>query len=144
MSPPCVCPIFRWIPVAAHRRGLRLRTLTAYLPALVWAAIVFGIGSLHHIPQPRTGLPLDKIAHFTVYGVLGALAAGSWLRAHRKPAAFIVIALALSVGAADELHQRTVAGRFSDIADFAADTAGVLIGFTLVARRRASLITGNE
>jgi VanZ family protein len=79
-----------------------------------------------------------------MYGVLGAITARSWLRSNRAPAAFIVLALALCVGAADEVHQRSVAGRSSELADFVADTAGVLIGFTLVARRRASLITGNE
>jgi VanZ family protein len=42
----------------------------------------------------------------------------------------------------DEIHQRYVPGRSSDIADFAADAAGICIAFTFAVRLRAA--TGLE
>jgi VanZ family protein len=126
------------------RRGPGLRKLIAYLPAIIWAVVVLGIGSMHDVPAPDTTLPLDKAAHFVMYGVLGALAGRGWLRTNRMHPVVLPVLFAIAVGAVDELHQRTVEGRSSDVVDFAADMAGVLVGFQLIARSRASLITGKE
>lgn len=38
------------------------------------------------------------------------------------------------MGAADELHQRSVAGRSPDVVDWFADTAGILTGCWVVMR----------
>ena len=69
-----------------------------------------------------------------MYGVLGALCARGWLRSGRAHSAILLVLLAIAVGAADELHQRSVAGRSADPRDWVADIAGVAAGFTLVAR----------
>ena len=116
-------------------RGTLLRKLLAYLPALVTAAAILVVGSLRRVPHPPSGLPLDKLAHFAMYGVLGTVAALCWRRADRTPTAFAVALCAILVGAADELHQRSVPGRSAELADWAADIAGVAVGFSLVARR---------
>ena len=120
--------------------------LLNYIPALAWALLVLTIGGRSDVPSVDSDLPLDKIAHFLMYGVLGAVAAVGWLRAARSPAAPVVIALSLCVGAIDELHQRTVPGRTSDVADFVADTAGVLTGFAIMRRlgTRIRFVTGDS
>jgi VanZ family protein len=97
--------------------------------------VVLGIGSLHHVPVPPTHLPIDKVGHFGMYGILGALTAYGYARSGRMSHLIVPIAIACSVGAIDEVHQRYVAGRSSDILDFAADVAGVSTGFWLMTRR---------
>jgi VanZ family protein len=104
---------------------------------------VLGIGSLHSIPTPDVSFQIDKVGHFAMYAALGALAALGWARNMNSPHFALVILLAMCVGATDEIHQRYVAGRTSDIADFAADTAGILIGFTFAARFNAASGNGN-
>jgi VanZ family protein len=105
---------------------------------------VLGIGSLHHVPQPRTGLPLDKVAHFAMYGILGLLAATGWRRSGRTSLVILPFVLAILVGAADEVHQRSVTGRSSDVWDFAADALGITIAFAFVLRRKHDPGMGTE
>ena len=89
------------------------------------------LGGRSNVPTIRTTLPVDKVAHFILYGVLGALAAVGWLRA-RRPAWFWPIVTALMVGAIDELHQRSVPNRTSDVVDWVMDAAGIACAFALV------------
>jgi VanZ family protein len=96
------------------------------------------------VPHPDTPFPADKVAHFGMYGILGVLAAFGWVRNGRAPAAFLVILLAIGVGVADELHQRTIPERSAEIADLIADIAGVCIGFAAVARYKSASQTGTE
>jgi VanZ family protein len=113
----------------------------AYLPALVWAGFLLFLGGRSNVPTIRTTLPLDKVAHFTLYGVLGALAAAGWLRA-RRPAWYWPVLFALLVGATDELHQRSVPNRTSDVVDWVMDSAGIACAFALVVhweRKRSPL-----
>ena len=131
-------------PVAALRRDHELHKLTAYLPAILWAALALSIGSLHRVPAPSVGFPIDKVGHFGLYGVLGVLTARGWLRNGRASHFMLPLLLALSVGGIDEIHQRSVAGRSSEAADFAADTAGIILGFFIVTRFRETQRTGNE
>jgi VanZ family protein len=79
-----------------------------------------------------------------MYGILGALSAWGWLRTGRLHSAALLICLAIAVGAADELHQRSVTGRSSDAKDWVADIAGVATGFTLVSRRGHRTALGEQ
>jgi VanZ family protein len=146
LSPSIIGTIFH-VNSRAHRRGSRLYKHTAYLPAILWAVVVLGIGSLHHIPLPPTHLPIDKVGHFGMYGLLGALTAYGRARNTRSSPSsrngiarnvMLPIVLACSIGAIDEIHQRYVPNRSSDILDFAADVAGISTGFWLVTRRTAT------
>jgi VanZ family protein len=102
----------------------------AYLPALVWAAFLLFLGGRSDVPALDTTLPVDKAAHFALYGVLGALAAFGWVRV-RRPAWYWPIVFALIVGATDELHQRSVPNRTSDVVDWLMDAAGIGCAFAL-------------
>lgn len=92
------------------------------------------LGGQSDVPSVETNLPLDKAAHFLFYGVLGALAIYGWRRAGRWPAIYLLIAVAILVGAADELNQRRVEGRSSDVFDWFADSAGIFAGGWVAAR----------
>ena len=67
--------------------------------------------------------------------MLGVLATRGWWKAGRWPHLVLPIVFALSVGAADELHQRSVATRSSDVFDWFADAAGIMTGCWFVLRK---------
>ena len=106
------------------------RVLSAWLPVVAWAALIFTLSS---IPDLGTGLGgwdllLRKIAHAAEYAVLGVLL----LRAVGKepPAAAIGIAYAVT----DEVHQAFVPGRHGAVMDVLIDAVGVLIGVYVLGR----------
>jgi VanZ family protein len=107
------------------------------------AAVALGIfllssrslGSLGSLPHG-----MDKLAHLTVYGVLGALIARAcWRTGSRSSARVVVLSvlLAASYGLSDEIHQRFVPGRQFELADLLADAVGSLLGALLMARARS-------
>jgi VanZ family protein len=106
----------------------------AYAPALIWAAALLFVGGRSDVPTVDTPLPLDKAAHFLLYGLLGLLTAWGWRGAQRWPSLAVPIVLAIAVGAADELNQRRIEGRSADVADWIADTAGIMTGCWAVLR----------
>jgi VanZ family protein len=106
--------------------------LSAWLPALAWAAVIFALSSIPHL---GTGLGtwdtiLRKGAHVTEYAILGLLL----LRAvgRELPAFLVGVGYAIT----DELHQHFVSGRHSSPIDVAIDSAGVLIGILVFVRAR--------
>jgi VanZ family protein len=105
--------------------------LTAWLPVVVWAAVIFTLSS---IPSLDSGLGtwdtvLRKLAHLAEYAVLGALL---YRALRREPAA---IALGLLYAVTDEVHQAFVSGRQGSPLDWLIDTAGVVAGVVLLSRR---------
>lgn len=107
------------------------RVLAAAALALLLLAL-FGGGA-----QPEAaGLipaPWDKLAHLTVFCVLLIL-----LRAGLGLPLWLAVLLTLGVGAADELHQAGLPGRFASLQDWFADLAGALLGLFLLRRASAS------
>lgn len=110
----------------------------AYLPALLWAGVILYIGGRSNVPTVESSLPLDKVAHFVMYGILGALATRGWVKtrtgAELGASVLWVLLLAMGVGMIDELHQRSVPTRSSDVKDWLADAAGVACASALVLR----------
>jgi VanZ family protein len=105
------------------------RVAFAWLPAIAWAGVIFGLSS---IPSLGTGLGvwdlvLRKLAHAAEYAVLALLLA----RAVSLAGAF-VLGVAYAVG--DEVHQHFVAGRHGAARDVAVDAFGVLVGLALYRR----------
>ncbi len=106
------------------------RSVSLWLPVVVWAAVIFTLSSIPHL---GTGLGtwdlvLRKLAHATEYGILGALL----LRALGRP---ILAALAaVAYAASDELHQHFVSGRHASPLDVAIDVVGVLAGIAIYRR----------
>jgi VanZ family protein len=92
---------------------------------------------------PRQVTTFDKLAHFTMYGVLATLltqhltdVVGRWR------AAFLAILIAAVFGAVDEWHQQYISGRSTELADWYADTLGAATGALLFAgaTRRRNII----
>jgi VanZ family protein len=99
--------------------------VTRWLPALAWAAVIFGLSSVSSLD---TGLGfwdyvLRKLAHVTEYAILGALLAHA-LR--RRDA--LAVGLGIAYAATDELHQHFVPGRVGAPLDVLIDGVGVLVG----------------
>jgi len=106
-----------------------MKRLLWYVPAIVWAAVLLSIGGRSDVPTVETDLPLDKVAHFILYGFLGLLSAYGWLRNQRWPSPVLPLVFALSIGAVDELNQATVPGRASEPMDWVADICGASLAF---------------
>jgi VanZ family protein len=101
--------------------------LSAWLPVVAWAAVIFTLSS---IPDLGTGLGgwdlvLRKIAHAAEYAVLGALL----VRATTRPG--LAFALGVSYAVTDEVHQLFVPGRMGSPIDVAVDALGVAVGIVL-------------
>ena len=108
------------------------RAVRAWVPVLVWAAVIFAFSS---IPSLSTGLGtwdlvLRKLAHAAEFAILGALL----LRALERPLA--AFAAAVAYAATDELHQHFVRGRHPSPLDVAIDAAGVVAGLLVWTRVR--------
>ncbi|MEX2584282.1 MAG: VanZ family protein [Gemmatimonadota bacterium] len=104
------------------------RRAAAWVPAAVWAAVLFFASSRSTIPVDlATGL--DKPAHFAAYLVLGLLLTHATVRSALSPV--IALLLGAAYGLTDEIHQSTVPGRAAEFGDWAADTAGTAAGVLL-------------
>jgi len=112
-----------------------LQRVLSYAPALIWGAGLLFLGGRNNVPAVNIDLPLDKAAHFLLYGTLGVLAARGWLRAGRTPPAWLLVAFALSCGLIDEANQSRTETRSPEVLDWVADALGIATGFTLVVRR---------
>jgi VanZ family protein len=104
--------------------------LSAWLPVLAWAAVIFALSSIPHL---GTGLGtwdtiLRKAAHVTEYAILGLLL----LRAVGRELPALLLGVAYA--ATDEIHQHFVSGRHSSPIDVAIDSAGILIGILFLSR----------
>ena len=106
------------------------RVVSAWLPVVAWAVLIFGLSS---IPDLGTGLggwdlALRKIAHAAEYAVLGALLYRALGR--ELPAVAIGVAYAVT----DEVHQAFVPGRQGAVLDVVVDAVGVLVGVYVLGR----------
>ena len=108
---------------------LNYRLLQLWGPVAVYMATIFYLSSLHQASLPP-GIS-DKPAH--AFGYMGfgfviarALAGGLPPRITLRQA-LIGLALASFYGVTDEFHQRFVAGRSAEIADWYSDTTGAAI-----------------
>ena len=102
------------------------------LPAIFYAALIFYLSSLFSSAIPNLGISFgDLIIHFFEYSAFGyflALAimqSSSKINWKRVLAVFFIGSL---YAASDEYHQSFVDGRFSEVSDFLADSAGVILG----------------
>jgi VanZ family protein len=105
-----------------------LRRILPFLPALAFAALVFYLSSQENPLPDVTGRLSDKLLHAVEYGALGALLAWPLAGVAPRRAFLLAVVLASAYGASDELHQWFVPGRFADVRDWAADTAGGALG----------------
>jgi VanZ family protein len=119
--------------------------LRRWWPPIIWMGAILTATSIPGRYIPISGFRFaDKLVHATMYGVLGFLVS----RAMDDPASrtrgralFGAVVFCIALGAADEWHQLYIQGRSADIADWAADSTGGLLGaatWLLLSRQRAT------
>lgn len=101
-------------------------------PAAAWAVVLFLLSAWPDPPIPSWFYGSDKIAHGTLYGVLGVALAYGRVGAPAPPPHWTMILVGALYGGTDEWHQAFVRGRTPDLGDWAADVTGVLLGYMLV------------
>jgi VanZ family protein len=113
--------------------GERMR---AWLPVAAYMALIFYLSSLPHpdedLPKVLFEILGDKMLHVIEYAVLAVLCYRAFRRAAGPSAAEYAVVLAIAMasvyGATDEVHQAFVPFRTATWLDWAADTAGGIIG----------------
>ncbi len=133
------------MPASPFLSHLRLpRFISANLPPLLWAGVIFWFSSQSTLPSLQLSL-LDfvsrKLAHIGVYLVLFLLVYRSILLQNlakpRSAKAFILVfTICLVYAISDELHQLNVPGRYGSLRDIGYDGLGLILAFL----RRAGYI----
>jgi hypothetical protein len=104
-----------------------------FLPAIIYAAMIFYFSSMSTIPNPEAvlGLTIDStIKHFLEYFVFGLLLIYAFEGSKNKTIAVIITGALYA--ATDEIHQYFVPGRVMDIIDFSVDTIGIITSIITV------------
>lgn len=105
-----------------------IQALIAWGPAAFWAAGLFLLSEAQPDSDTVWLAINDKVIHLGLYFVLGgALSWGEWKVGRSLP--LLLLFLGVAYGALDEWHQSFVPGRDPALGDFAADAAGVILGF---------------
>lgn len=94
--------------------------------------VLFLLSAWPDPPIPHFFRGSDKVAHATLYAVMGAALAWGRKGVPSPPGHWVMLLVGGLYGATDEFHQAFVRGRTPDWADWSADLAGVLAGYTLV------------
>jgi VanZ family protein len=140
--------------------GKRERRLPATLALLATAAVMAGLYAVSSIPgEPQADPTLVDQAFSwfspTVHNLLHvpSYALLAWTLFHALPprlpariAFLLVVAIAGGYGAALELHQAGIPGRYASLTDVALNCTGAVLGFALAARfaaRRARRPAGH-
>jgi VanZ family protein len=106
------------------------RRIVLWLPPVLYMLAIFHLSSESNPIPSVTNLVWDKLLHTTEYAGLALLLCralrGEGLR--WRVAIVAAIVLASGYGISDEIHQRFVPQRDSDVRDWAADTVGASVG----------------
>lgn len=123
-----------------------LHKIGSWLLTGLWAGIV---AYLNQTPQfTHTPMPfphMDKLVHFTEYGVLAVLLANSlWVSGIRIGRAHLSAALiCICIAMLDEWHQQFVPGRSGNALDWLADSVSACILCMLMYKIRLMRSAGN-
>ena len=98
--------------------------------SIIWAGFIFGASSISGQDLPSVDVS-DKLIHFMVYAIFGALL--MWWRTNQHKgkiggAMWQAVFLGSLYGITDEFHQAFVKGRSPDPSDWVADSVGVFCG----------------
>jgi VanZ family protein len=107
------------------------RYFKAWWPPTAWALFIFVVTTMRAPYRIfRTDLPLDKLVHFSLYGVLGYLVTRALrISGHASVrAAALGLSGTLAFAALDELHQVWVPTRAPMLGDWVADAVGLALG----------------
>ena len=95
---------------------------------LILAAAIFGASGTSDVPGPVIPY-LDKVVHFSLFGLLGTVVLRATLA---MPRGWIWAVVIVSLfGLSDEWHQSFTPGRSVEFADWVADTLGAIVAVAL-------------
>lgn len=114
-----------------------LRTLRAWLPALIWMGLIFWLSSQSSIRNPAPGLDdkvLEVAGHLVEYGVLAVLLYFPLRQTEMTLRTAVAVALigAVLYGISDEWHQSFVPNRTPSVFDLLVDAVGATLALTIV------------
>ncbi|MEY4703894.1 MAG: hypothetical protein RL042_90 [Nitrospirota bacterium] len=126
----------------AIRQGVMVQVFWYWLPAVLYAGVIFFLSSLSH---PEDRLPpflfkeiSDKVLHAVEYGILALLCYRAFRRAAgpvlARQAVVLAIVTASVYGLTDEVHQAFVPLRDASWQDWLADTIGAAFAAVGVGR----------
>lgn len=135
-------------PAGANATPRKSRFLWYWLPAVAYVALIFIVSSIRGSDLPSPVPNLDKLAHLLEYSLLGLLL-GRAIRftlagLGRAAAVGLTIGAGAAVGALDEIYQRGVPGRSSDVRDWAVDVAAVAFSVLLAQWVSARSLRGRD
>ena len=97
------------------------------IPLVIWSFLVLAV-SVMPVSGPKTDLPVDKIAHFTLYGLTSILLFRYFISKTSSGNAFLkAVAVASIYGAAMEVVQYFLPYRSFSLGDMAANAAGAFL-----------------
>lgn len=111
--------------------------MKVYLPALIWALIIFVLSTMPAIQLPETFFSPDKLAHAIIYGVLVVLMLWALVKKNNYQQTTIFWAIFISgfYGMLMEIIQYTFfPGRSFEVGDNIANVVGCFLGWILFDR----------
>ncbi|MCB5224205.1 MAG: VanZ family protein [Candidatus Cloacimonetes bacterium] len=108
-------------------------TIRFVLPVVLWVAVIWTVSSLpgRHLPSGKI-VGFDKVAHFSIYFVLGILTnrllKGFGIATKRVWWIYLILVVSAAL---DELHQYFIPQRSVSVWDFAANAAGLGTAFAV-------------
>ena len=121
---PVVATLYFSSQDAQTSGALSLKILNRLLSRFPFLAALGSVDRLHRL--------IRKLAHFSLYFVLGCGLRGLFSYQRRVPAALAAIAAGALYAASDEFRQRFSSGRAPSVADVCIDACGVAVGCLLV------------
>jgi VanZ family protein len=111
------------------------RFVLYWLPLILYCLFIY-IQSSHPSPEQIPSFPLvDKVLHFTAYGIMGILFYRAYQTLRIKDNTRILMLLSVVsaslYGISDEIHQSFVPFRQAEVADVVADIIGAFSGVWL-------------
>lgn len=99
----------------------------------LYCGLIYWLSDQSSLPTPMLFPHQDKVFHAGAYFIMAMLAWASFYQLMSKNWAFLISVIFCSVyGGTDEWHQSFVEGRFSDVADWLADTLGAMIAMMIL------------
>ncbi|MCX7102683.1 MAG: VanZ family protein [Methylobacter sp.] len=107
-----------------------------FMLLLFYCLFIYWLSDQPSLPVPQVFSSQDKILHFGAYFIMGILAWRCVKTLNGKPIILALFAITFCslYGLSDEWHQSFIEGRFSDVADWLADTSGAGASIYLLSR----------
>lgn len=106
-----------------------IRILETWGPAALWAAVLFYLSSRAWGDGVASLGIDDSVAHFLLYGVLGAALSYGRSGLSAAPGHWVFLTAGFLYALSDEFHQGFVPGRTPSAGDLLADGAGLVAGY---------------